>query len=70
MSKPAVREHNHLTMNAWANPSSHWQTMTTRELRETLLQTDGQILARGNFWTIESKRIGPGVYRVTLKERL
>ena len=64
-----TREHNHLTENAWRVPHLYQQTMTTRELRETLLATDGQILANGHFWTIESKRIGPGVYRVTLKER-
>lgn len=41
-------------------------TMTTPELREVLLKHDGQIIARGELWTIRNKHIGAGVHRVYL----
>jgi len=42
-------------------------TMTKKQLRETLLYTDGSILANGRMWDIISKHLGAGVYKVTLK---
>lgn len=62
-----IRSASHLSPNAWViRPDLFRQTMTTKELRETLLHFDGRILAHGGFYRIASKRIGPGVYVVTL----
>jgi hypothetical protein len=54
--------------NFWSIPKIAHTTMTTRQLRDVLLESDGRILANGDFWEIVSKRIGPGVYRVSLKQ--
>lgn len=42
-------------------------TMTRKQLRETLLATDGWILAQGRIRNIKSKHIGVGVYQVSLE---
>ena len=59
---------NHLGDNFYIIPATVNTTMTTKQLKETLLATDGRIISCGNLWDIKSKRIGPGVYRVSLKE--
>lgn len=56
---------NHLSSNMYTMPGSYRQTMTRAQLKETLLATDGRILACGNLWTIKSKHLGVGVYEVT-----
>lgn len=58
---------NHLGDNFYTVPAIANTSMTTKHLKETLLATDGKILACGYLWDIVSKRIGPGVYRVSLK---
>jgi len=47
-------------------PRTAHATMTTPELRSVLLRHDGQIIARGEFWTIRSTHLGVGVHRVYL----
>jgi hypothetical protein len=47
-------------------PKTAHTTMITPELRSVLLRYDGQIMARGELWTIRNKHIGAGVYRVSL----
>ena len=60
-------EKNHIVNTiAYTRPQDWSGTMTTKELRETLLFTEGEILACGISWRIVSKRIGPGVYKVHL----
>jgi len=61
---------NHLSQNAWIMPHSYETSMSLKSLQETMLATDGQILANGHFWTIHSKRMCPGVYKVWLKEKV
>lgn len=58
---------NHLSDNFYTIPHLARQTMTTRHLKETLLHTDGSILANGSMWEIISKHLGAGVHSVTLK---
>ena len=58
---------NHLRNNFYTMPRYANTTMTTKELKETLLATDGQILACGYLFEIKNKKIGPGVYRVYLE---
>jgi hypothetical protein len=57
---------NWLPDSFYRRPETTWMTMTAKELRETLLATDGQILANGQLWSIKSKSLGVGVYRVSL----
>lgn len=67
MGSPAST--NHLPDAAYTMPESWSGTMTTKQLRETLLATGGDILACGWSRDIKSKRLGPGVYRVWLSAR-
>ena len=57
---------NHLPSWFWEYPLNASTTMTTKDLRETLLATDGWVCVQGQNYDIKSKRIGPGVYRVSL----
>ena len=59
--------HNHLPNNAYACPGMWSGTMTRKQLKETLLATDGWVLACGYVRNIVSKHIGTGVYRISLK---
>ena len=45
-------------------------TVERKELKQILLDTDGQLMACGRLWDIESRHLGAGVYRIKLKERL
>lgn len=60
---------NHLSINHYTMPGNFNETMTTAQLKETLLTTDGSILACGYLWDIKSKKIGPGVYKVWAEKR-
>ena len=42
-------------------------TLTKEQLRETLLATDGQIIAHGELFELKTKHLGAGIYKVTLK---
>ena len=44
-------------------------TVRTKELQELLLNTEGWVIARGRMWEIKHKSIGPGIYRVSLKQK-
>ena len=57
---------NHLPDTFYAFPNNARTTMTRKQLRETLLDTDGKILSCGRLRTIISKHIGAGVYEVSL----
>lgn len=41
------------------------QVVTTKELREILLHTEGTIFVAGEIRRLVSTRIGPGVYRIS-----
>ena len=60
------KRQNHLPKSFWDIPKCASTTLSAKELKETLLATDGHILTWGEFWEIKSKRIGPGVYKVFL----
>jgi hypothetical protein len=60
---------NHLGDNFYVIPGTAMTTMTTKQFQETLLVTEGSIIARGQLWDIKGESLGAGVYRVTLKER-
>ncbi len=42
-------------------------TVTTKEADEIMLQTSGQLMARGILYDIVCKQISPGVCKLTLK---
>ena len=43
-------------------------TASSRDvLRDVMLQTGGRLMARGELYDIQSKTLGGGVYRLTLK---
>ncbi len=58
---------NHLPDSFYVSPNFARTTMTRKQLRETLLATDGRILTCGRLRPIASKHIGAGIYEVTLK---
>ncbi len=60
---------NHLRDNFYTIPGRAETTMTRKELKETLLATDGNIIACGNLYDIEHKHLGAGVYKVFLKKK-
>lgn len=60
---------NHLPNYAYSNPEGWSGTMTRRQLKETLLYTDGLVFACGYLRDIVSEHLGAGVYRVILKKR-
>lgn len=59
----------HLRDVFYRAPETARMVMTTQELRATLLRTEGFIMAVGYLWDIKSKRIGPGVYAVTVEKQ-
>lgn len=64
--KKAVEPINHLPDTLYRMPESARTTLTYRQLRETLLATNGRVFACGKQWSIQSKHLGCGVYEVTL----
>lgn len=61
---------NYLVETHYISPGIVHQTMTTKELRETLLATDGTVVAIGYAWEIKNKKLGPGVYKVWLSKEV
>jgi len=49
-------------------PSTARITITGKELRELLLETEGQVVIQGRLKDIKSKHLGVGVYRVTVED--
>lgn len=60
---------NHLSDMFYTMPGACNTTMTRKQLKETLLATDGWVLACGHCWDIKSKHLGAGVYKVFLKKK-
>lgn len=59
----------HLSNNFYSMLALAKATMTRNQLKETLLATDGWVMACGRIWDIRSKHLGAGVYSVYLKLR-
>jgi len=60
---------NHLSDIFYRVPEYANTTMTKTHLRETLLATDGWIMACGSIYDIKPKHLGAGIYKVVLKRR-
>jgi hypothetical protein len=69
MTDPKPAMHNHLPQNFYVMPEYARTTLTTKQLRETYLATDGWIMACGYSWNIVSKSMGAGVHSVTLERQ-
>jgi hypothetical protein len=44
-------------------------TITGKELKELLLNTDGYAIIQGRMKEIKSKHLGAGVYRITVEDK-
>lgn len=60
-------ERNWLPNVFYAKPETAVVLLTGRELRETMLRTNGKIIAKANLWTIKNKKVAPGTYEVRLE---
>lgn len=59
-----------LPMYFYQQPHSASEVMKTKEYQELLLNNQsGFIFAIGRCWEIIGKKCGPGLYRVSLKEK-
>jgi hypothetical protein len=58
---------NHLPQSFYTmNPDLCRTTLTSEQLRETLLATDGQIIAHGELFDLKTRHLGAGIYEVRL----
>mgnify|MGYP001559893515 CR=1 FL=1 len=67
--KKEVEPKNHLCTNHYTMPGACIQSMSKKQLQETLLATDGWVLACGYCWDIKSKHLGAGIYSVSLSKK-
>jgi len=58
-----------LPIHFYRAPDIANMTMTRKDLKELLLESDGWIIACGRTYDIKSKSMGAGVYRVSLEKR-
>lgn len=63
-----IQRRNHLDRGFYNNPSNARMTMTTQQLQETMMYTEGSITAMGFMWDIQKKNLAPGVWLITLKK--
>lgn len=57
---------NHLRDGFYTTPTFARQVMTTKQVRETLVATQGYALSCGENWRVVTRSIGAGMYEVTL----
>lgn len=50
----------------YRKPEAARTVATTAQLRAVLLHNEGRLIACGYVWDIKNRRIGPGVYEITL----
>ena len=55
-----------LRENLLAYPGIRELTATKKDVQETLLKSDGQMLLNGRLYRIKAKHIGAGIYKVWL----
>lgn len=64
--KDELKPTNHLNNNMYSFPQSARQVMTTREFKETLMQTENFIMACGRGWKLRAENLGAGMKEVRL----
>lgn len=65
--KTQIMPKNHLPDNFYTFPNLAVTTMSKKDLQETLLATEGTVLALGRLYNIKSKSLGAGIYKISLK---
>lgn len=50
-------------------PANGNTTTTTKVFKAMLLKYDGCLMSHGYLWDIKGKKMGPGVYRISLERR-
>lgn len=58
---------NHLPSQFYAFPRLATTTMTKAQAQETLIDTDGTIMANGDLWEIIATDLGADVFKMSLK---
>jgi len=56
-----------LSENFYRVPHLAEQTVTTKELKDIMLETGGEIMACGRLWKLKKENLGAGVYKLTAK---
>jgi hypothetical protein len=65
-----MRDRISMLMNHLASmPAFAHGPATTKEVRQIMLDTGGQMMAQGQLWEIKAKRLGGGVHRVSLSPK-
>ena len=58
-----------LPNNFYSFPAIANTTMSSEDLKELLLNTEGWALIRGHMWEIKTKLLGTGVYKVWVEQK-
>lgn len=66
MSELTAEEHRQLNFLAALPHGS--TTVERKSLKAIMLQTGGTLMSGGRLFTIQSKHLGAGVYKLTLKD--
>ena len=53
----------------YTDPYNARQTVVTKDLQAIMMETTGEITAIGRLWVLNAKRLAPGVYLITAKEK-
>lgn len=59
---------NHLPSSFYSFPRFANTTMIKSEVQETLLETDGFIMANGSLWNIKTEELGAEIYKLSLEK--
>jgi hypothetical protein len=63
-----MKAENRRTLNfLCGSPSYGTTTVETADLREILLETGGNVMARGRLYNLKSELLGAGVYKLSLE---
>jgi len=65
--KPNGDVMNHLPTSFYVYPGVAKTTMTKAQAQETLIDTDGIIMANGHVWTIKAVDLGADVFQLSLE---
>lgn len=64
--KKELQPQNHLNNNFYVMPSIASQMMTTRQVQETLLDTNNFVSSGGRGYRLKVKNVGAGMKQVSL----
>jgi len=61
---------NHLPNSFYVFPRFATTTMKKSEAQETLIDTDGMIMANGSLWNIKAVDLGADVFKLSLEKAI